>query len=103
VLIHIYPWLCSSFPILTGYRALINFTGNYGHYLPYRRLNELEAETGFCQKLRKSHAVIFLQVLIISSSLHKYPTLAEIWRRYTDLTESDISYSIFVARFEDKS
>lgn len=72
-------------------------------FFPYRRLNELARETGFCQRLRKIHPVIFLQVLIISSSLHKHPTVAEIWRRYTDLTDSDISYSSFVARFEDVS
>lgn len=70
---------------------------------PYRRLNKLAGETGFCQRLRKIHAVIFLHVLIISSFLHKHPTVAEIWRRYTDLTESEISYSSFVARFEEKS
>lgn len=72
-------------------------------FFPYHRLNDLARETGFCQKLRKLHPVIFLQVLIYSSSLHKHPTVAEIWRRYIDHNESDIAYSSFVARFGDSS
>lgn len=70
---------------------------------PYQRLHELARETGFCQRLRKIHPVIFLQVLIFSATLHKHPTVAEIWRRYTYLTDSDIAYSSFIARFEDLS
>lgn len=71
--------------------------------VPYRRLIERARETGFCQRLRKNHAVIFLQVLVLPSPLHKHPTVAEIWRRYSDITDSEISYSSFVAIFEDTS
>ena len=72
-------------------------------FLSYDRLIELSRSTGFIERLRKIHPVIFLHFFLFTACLHKHPTVAEIWRTYVDLTESDISYSSFVDRIGDSS
>ena len=79
------------------------FRSELGRLLPYDRLLELARSTGFCQRIRKLHPVIFLQVLVFAPCLHRHATVAEIWRTYLDLTGSDIAYSSFVDRLNDAS
>ena len=59
--------------------------------IPYSLVLELAIRTGFCKRIRKLHPIIFLQMFVFSSSLHRHPTVAEIWRKFVDLTESTIA------------
>jgi len=71
--------------------------------LPYTRIFELAKSTGFCKRVRKIHPVIFLQLLLFAPCVHSHATVAEIWRTYQNLTESDIAYSSFVGRLDDSA
>ncbi len=70
---------------------------------PYTRIFELAKSTGFCKRVRKIHPVIFLQLLLFAPCVHSHATVAEIWRTYQNLTESDIAYSSFVGRLDDSA
>jgi len=72
-------------------------------FLSYAKLFELAKISGFCHRIRKLHPIIFLHLIIFSSCLHSHPTIAEIWRKHADLTESTIAYSSFVDRLNDAS
>jgi len=71
--------------------------------LSYEQLLELAKSTGFCKRIRKLHPIIFLQLIIFSPCLHSHPTVAEIWRKHANLTESTIAYSSYVDRLNDAS
>lgn len=71
--------------------------------LPYDLIFELAKSTGFCKRIRKVHPVFFLHLFIFSPSLHRHPTVAEIWRNHGNLTGSNIAYSSFVARLNEVS
>ncbi len=75
----------------------------FERFLSYEKLFELAKSTEFCKRIRKLHPIIFLQLIIFSPCLHGHPTIAEIWRKHADLTESDIAYSSFVDRLNDAS
>jgi len=85
--------------ILSGTEETI-LRSELGQLLP-DRIIEITRNTGFCQRIRKSHPVIFLQVFVFAPCLHRHATVAEIWRTYPDLTGSDIAYSSFVGRLND--
>ncbi|NLA39730.1 MAG: IS4 family transposase [Methanomicrobiales archaeon] len=72
-------------------------------FLPYNRICELALITGFCQRLRKIHPVIFLQVFLFTSCVHRHATIAEIHRVYQAHTKSDVTYSSFVGRLNKSS
>lgn len=71
--------------------------------LPYDRILAAARTTGFCHRIRKIHPVLFLQVVLFAPCLHSHATVAEIWRTYRSLTESDIAYSSFVDRLDDSA
>ena len=71
--------------------------------LPYLRILELARSTGFCQRIRKLHPVMFLQMVTFAPCRHSHATVAEIWRTYKDLTGVEIAYSSFVDRLNDSA
>jgi len=71
--------------------------------LPYLRILELARSTGFCQRIRKLHPVMFLQVLTFAPCRHSHATVAEIWRTYLNLTGLEIAYSSFAGRLDDSA
>ncbi len=62
-------------------------------FLSYGRIFELAQSTKFCQRLRKIHPVIFLQVFLFSSCVHRHATVAEIHRAYEAHTQANVTYS----------
>ncbi len=71
--------------------------------LPYLRILELARSTGFCQRIRILHPVMFLQMVTFAPCRHSHATVAEIWRTYKDLTGVEIAYSSFVDRLNDSA
>ena len=71
--------------------------------LPYLRILELARSTGFCQRIRKLHPVMFLQMVTFAPCRHSHATVAEIWRTYRDLAGVEITYSSFVDRLDDSA
>ena len=71
--------------------------------LPYLRILELARSTGFCQRIRKLHPVMFLQMVTFAPCRHSHATVAEIWRTYLNLTGLEIAYSSFVGRLDDSA
>ena len=72
-------------------------------FLRYDRILDLARSTGFCQRLRNLHPVMFLQVLTFAPCRHSHATVAEIWRTYRDLAGVEITYSSFVDRLDDSA
>ena len=72
-------------------------------FLSYARIFELAQSTKFCQRLRKIHPAIFLQVFLFSSCVHRHATVAEIHRTYEAHTKSDVTYSSFIERLNESS
>jgi len=71
--------------------------------LPYGQILESARSAGFCQRIRKIHPVIFLQVFLFAPCRHSHATVAEIWRTYQNLTGVNIAYSSFVDRLNDSA
>ena len=71
--------------------------------LPYLRILELARSTGFCQRIRILHPVMFLQMVTFAPCRHSHATVAEIWRTYLNLTGLEIAYSSFVGRLDDSA
>ncbi len=72
-------------------------------FLSYDRIFELAQSTKFCQRLRKIHPVIFLQVFLFSSCVHRHATVAEIHRAYEAHTQANVTYSSFIERLNESS
>lgn len=77
--------------------------------LPYREVFEQAIQTGFSQRLRGIHPVVFILTLLTHRSAHKKPTIRELRDAYVLLTGVEfedpndvITYSSFYARFNDK-
>ncbi len=72
-------------------------------FLRYDRILDLARSTGFCQRLRNLHPVMFLQVLTFAPCQQSHATVAEIWRTYRDLAGVEITSSSFVDRLDDSA